>query len=167
MCLVRACCVGFLVNDIGPWLSHQIIIAFFSFMYSNSFMSFVIHMVSLVACVLVVYLALVVDRVIVGYHLLLQEMAPPTIMNTNPMVDLLSSRSLAQFVSQYPTKPLGANAPKRNLSCKVLCKYQKMRLTTIQCSRLGLAMCLLTTLIGYAKYNRVHNMAYIKDPTTC
>ncbi len=98
-------------------------------------------MVSLVACVLAMYLASIVDRVIVGYHLLLQEMAPPTIMNINLMVDLLSSRSFAQLASQYPTKPWGANAPKRNLSCKVLCKYQKMRLTTIQCSRLGLAMC--------------------------
>jgi hypothetical protein len=27
------------------------------------------------------------------------------------------------------------------LNCKVPCKYQKMCLTTIQCSRLGLAMC--------------------------
>ncbi len=139
--LCSSSCVGFLINDIAPWLSHQITIAFFSFMYPNSFMNFVIHMVSLVPCVLAMYSTLVVDRVIVGCRLLLQKMAPPPIMNTNHVVDLLSSRSLAQSASQYPTKPWGANPPKHNLNCKVPCKYQKMCLTTIQCSRLGLAMC--------------------------
>jgi hypothetical protein len=109
--------------------------------YRNSFMNFVIHMASLVACVLAMYLAFVVDRAIVGCHLLLQEMAPPPIMNTTPVVDLLSSRSPAQSASQYPTKPWGANPPKCNLNCKVPCKYQKMGLITIQCSMLGLAMC--------------------------
>jgi hypothetical protein len=39
--------------------------------------------------------------------------------------------------------------------------------TAIQCSMLGLAMCWLNTLIGYAKSGRVHNMAYIKDPIAC
>jgi hypothetical protein len=63
--------MGFFVNDIAPWLSHRITIAFFSFMYPNSFMSFVIHMVSLVACVLAMHLASVIDRAIVGCHLLL------------------------------------------------------------------------------------------------
>jgi len=62
-------------------------------MYPNSFMNFVIHMASLVAYILAMYSASVVDRAIVGCHLLLQEMAPPPIMNTNPVVDLLSSRS--------------------------------------------------------------------------
>jgi len=90
MCFVQACCVGFFVNDIAPWLSHQITIAFFSFMYPNSFMSFVIHMASLVACVLAMYSAFVVDKAIVGCRLLLHEVAPPPIMNTNPVVDLLS-----------------------------------------------------------------------------
>jgi carbon starvation protein CstA len=79
--------VGFFVNDIAPWLSHRITIAFFSFMYPNSFMSFVIHMASLV---LAMYSASVVDKAIVGCRLLLQEMAPPPIMNTNHVVDLLS-----------------------------------------------------------------------------
>jgi hypothetical protein len=88
-------------------------------------------MASLVACVLAMYLALVVDRVIMGYRLLLQEMAPPPIMNTNPMVDFLSSRSPAQFASQYLTKPWGANPPKHNWNCKVSCKYRKMRLIII------------------------------------
>ncbi len=96
MCFVRACCMGILVNDIAPWLSHQITTAFFSFMYLNSFMNFAIHMASLVACVLAMYSTLVVDRAIMGCRLLLQEMAPPPIMNTNPVVDLLSSRSPAQ-----------------------------------------------------------------------
>ncbi len=105
MCFVRTCCVRFFVNDIAPWLSHRITIAFFSFMYHNSFMSFVIHMVSLVACVLAMYLISVIDRVIVGRRLLFQEMVPPPIMNTNIVVDLLSSRSPAQSASQYPTKP--------------------------------------------------------------
>jgi len=76
MCFVRACCVGFFVNDITPWLSHQITIAFFFFMYPNSFMSFVIHMVSLVPCVFIMYSTSVINRAIVGCHLLLQEMAP-------------------------------------------------------------------------------------------
>jgi hypothetical protein len=109
MCFVRACCVRFFVNDIAPWLSHQITVAFFFFMYPNSFMSFVIHMASLVAFVLAMYSASVVHKTIVGCRLLLQEMAPPPIMNTNPVVDLLSSRSPAQSASQYPTKPWGAN----------------------------------------------------------
>jgi hypothetical protein len=32
---------------------------------------------------------------------------------------------------------------------------------------LGLAMCWLNTFIEYAKSDRVHKMAYIKDPTAC
>ncbi len=131
MCFVRACWVRFFINDIAPWLSHRITIAFFSFIYPNSFMSFVIHMASLVACVLAMYSALVVDKTIVGCRLLLQEMPPPPIMNTNHVVDLLSSRSPTQFTSQYSTKSWGGNPPKRNLNSKVLCKYQKMRLTTV------------------------------------
>jgi hypothetical protein len=98
-------------------------------------------MASLVAWVLAMYSTLVVDKVIVGCYLLLQEMAPPPIMNTNHVVDLLSSRSSAQLASQYPTKSWGGNPPKRNLNSKVPCKYQKMCLTVIQCSRLGFAMC--------------------------
>jgi len=104
MCFVRACWVGFFINDIAPWLSHRITIAFFSFMYPNSFMNFVIHLVSLVACVLAMYLASIINKSIMGCPLLFQEMAPPPIMNTNPMVDILFSRSSAQFTSQYPTK---------------------------------------------------------------
>ncbi len=126
--------MGFLVNDIAPLLSHQITIAFFSFMYPNSFMIFAIHMASLIAYVLAMYSASVVDRAIMGCHLLLQKMAPPPIMNTNPMVDLLLSRSPTQSASQYPTKPWGANPRKHNLNSKVPCKYRKMRLTAIQCS---------------------------------
>ncbi len=64
-----------------------------------------------------------------GCRLLLQEMAPPPIMNTNPVVDLLSSMSPAQFTSQYSTKPWGVNLRKHNLKCKVPYKYRKMRLT--------------------------------------
>ncbi len=141
MCFVQACCVGFFVNDIAPWLSHRITIAIYSFMYPNSFMSFVIHMASLVACVLAMYSACIIDRVIVGCRLVLQEMVPPPIMNTNPMVDLLSSRSMAQSASQYPTKPWGVNPPKRNLNYKLPYKYRKMRSIAIQCSMLRLAMC--------------------------
>jgi hypothetical protein len=110
-------------------------------MYPNSFMSFVIHMASLVACILAMYSTAVIDKVIMGCHLLLQEMVPPPIMNTNLVVDFLSSRSPAQSTSQYSTKFWGANPLECNLNCKVPCKYQKMHLTTIQCSRLGLAMC--------------------------
>ncbi len=141
MCFVRACGVGFFVNDIAPWLSHRITIAFFSFMYLDSFMSFVIHIASLVACVLAMYSASVVDKAIVGCRLLLHEVAPPPIMNTNPMVDLLSSRSPTQSTSQYPTTSWGDNPLRHNLNCNVPCKYRKMRFTAIQCSRLGLAMC--------------------------
>jgi hypothetical protein len=103
MCFVRTCWVGFFVNDIAPWLSHQINIVFFYFIYFNSFMSFVIHMASLVVCVLAMYSALVIDKMIVGcvicyskkwFHL----------MNTNPMVNFLSSRSSTQSASQYSTK---------------------------------------------------------------
>jgi hypothetical protein len=80
-------------------------------------------MVSLVACVLAMYSTSVVDKVIVGCHLLLQEMAPPPNMNTNHVLDLLSSRSLAQSASQYPTKSWGGNPPKCNLNSKMPCKY--------------------------------------------
>jgi hypothetical protein len=97
-------------------------------------------MASLVAYVLAMYSSFVIDRVIVGCCLLFQEMAPPPIMKRNPM-DLLSSGSPAQSASQYLTKPWGANPSKRNLNCKVPCKYQKLHLTAIQCSMLGLAMC--------------------------
>jgi hypothetical protein len=47
-------------------------------------------MASFVACVFALYSAFVVDNVIVGYRLQLQEMAPPPIMKTNLVVDLLS-----------------------------------------------------------------------------
>jgi len=52
------------------------------------------------------YSASVVDNAIVGSHLLFQEMAPLLIMQTNLVVDLLSSRSLPQFASQYPSTSL-------------------------------------------------------------
>jgi hypothetical protein len=58
-------------------------------------MNFVFHMVSLVAYILAMYSTSVIDKVIMGYRLLLQEIAPPPIMNINHVVDLLSSRSLA------------------------------------------------------------------------
>ncbi len=45
MCCVRAWWVGFLVNDIAPWLSHQITITFFCSIYPKSIINFVIHMV--------------------------------------------------------------------------------------------------------------------------
>ncbi len=104
MCFVWTCWVGLFVNDIASWLSHRITIALFFFMYFDSFMSFVIDMVSLFTCVFTTYSPLVIDKVIVGCLLLLQEMAPPPIMNIDHVVDLLSSRSLAQSASQYPTK---------------------------------------------------------------
>ncbi len=86
-------------------------------------MNFVIHMASLVACVLAMYSASIIDKAIMGCHLLLQEMATPPIMNTNLVVVLLSSRSSTQSTSQYLTKSLGGNLPKRNLNHKVPCKY--------------------------------------------
>ncbi len=130
MCFVRTCWVGLFVNDIALWLSHQITITFFSLIYPNFFMNFVIHMASLVACILAMYSASVIDKAIVGYRLLLQEMAPLPIMNTNPMVDLLSSRSLAQSASQCPTKSWVGNPLKHNLNCKVPYN-RKMRLIAI------------------------------------
>jgi len=123
MCFVCAWWVGFLVNDIAPWLSHQITIIFFSSMYHKSIINFVIHMASFVACVFAMYSAFVVDNAIVGCHLLLQEMAPPPIMKTNPMVDLLSSRSPPRSASQYPNNSLDGVAPNYNFICNVLCKY--------------------------------------------
>jgi len=67
MCFVQTFCVGLFVNDITPWLSHQITIPFFSFMYLNSFMNFVIHMASLITCVLAMYSASVIDKMIMSY----------------------------------------------------------------------------------------------------
>jgi hypothetical protein len=128
--------VGFFVNDIAPCLSHRITITFFFLIYPNSFMNFVIRMVSLVAYVFAMYSALVVDKAIMGCRSLVQEMAPLPIMNTNLMVDLLSSRSPAQSASQYLTKSWGDNPLKRNLNYKVPCKYRKMCLT--QSNVLGL-----------------------------
>ncbi len=94
-----------------------------------------------VACVFAMYSASMVDNVIVDCRLLLQEMTPPPIMKTNPMVDLLSSRSPPQSASQYPRTSLDGVPPNCNFICNVLCKYQKIRLTAIQCSVLGFAMC--------------------------
>ncbi len=88
MCFVHAWWVGFLVNDIAPWLLHRITIIFFSSMYLKSIINFVIHMASFVACVFAMYSASMVDNAIVGCRLLLQEMAPPLIMKTNHVVDL-------------------------------------------------------------------------------
>jgi hypothetical protein len=61
--------------------------------------------------VFAMYSASVVDNAIVGCCLLLQEMAPPPIMKTNPVVDLLSSRSPPQSASQYPSTSLDGVAP--------------------------------------------------------
>jgi hypothetical protein len=55
-----------------------------------------------------------VDNAIVGCRLLLQEMAPPPIMKTNPVVDLLFSRSPPQSASQYPSTSLDGVAPNCN-----------------------------------------------------
>ncbi len=58
-------------------------------MYPKSIINFVIHMASFVACVFAMYSASVVDNAIVGCRLLLQEMAPPPIMKTKPVVNFL------------------------------------------------------------------------------
>ncbi len=50
-------------------------------------------------------------------------MVPPLIMNTNHVVDLLSSTSLTQSTSQYFTISRGGNPLNRNLNCKVPYKY--------------------------------------------
>ncbi len=131
MCFVYAWWVGFLVNDITPWLSHRIIVTFFSSMYPKSIINFVIHMASFVACVFAMYSTSVVDNAMVGCHLLLQEMASPPIMKTNPMVDLLSSRSPPQSTSQYPNTSSDGVAPNCNLICNALCKYRKIHLMAI------------------------------------
>jgi hypothetical protein len=52
-------------------------------------------MAYLVACALAMYSASFIDKTIVDLYLLLQEMAPPPIMDTNPMVYLQYLRSLA------------------------------------------------------------------------
>ncbi len=64
-------------------------------------------------------------------------------MNTNLVVDLLSSRSQAQSALQYSTKPWGVNPSKHNLNCKIPYKYWKICLIAIQCSRLGLGHMLI------------------------
>ncbi len=117
--------------------------------------------------VFVMYSTSVVDNAIVDCCLLLQEMAPPPIMKTNPVVDLLPSTSPPQSASQYPNISLNGVALNYNFIYNVPYKYLKIHLTTIQCSMLRLAMCWLNTFIRYAKSNRVHNMTYIKDPTAC
>jgi len=79
------------------------------------------------------------------------------VSKTNPMVDLLSSRSLAQSTSQYLIISWGGSLSNHNLNCKVHYKFQKMCFTIIQCSKLGLAMCWLTLLIRYVKSDQVHH----------
>ncbi len=74
-----------------------------------------------VACMFAMYSASVVDNVIVGCRLLLQEMAPPPIMKTNLVVDLLSSKSPPQSASQYPSTSLDGVAPNCNFICNVPC----------------------------------------------
>jgi hypothetical protein len=114
--------VRFFVTDIAPWLSHRITITFFSFMYPNSFMSF--HPYGFLSSLHICHVFdFSCDKTIMGCRLLLQKMAPTPIMNTNLVVDLLSSRSSTQSASQYLTKSWGGNPSKCNLNCKVLCKY--------------------------------------------
>jgi hypothetical protein len=110
-------------------------------MHHKSIINLVIHIASFVAWVFAMYSASVVDNAIVGCRLLLQEMAPPPIMKTNHVVDLLSSRSPLQSASQYPSISLDSVALNCNFIYNVPCKYQKICLTAIQCSMLGLAMC--------------------------
>jgi hypothetical protein len=62
-------------------------------------------MASFVACVFAMYFASVVDNAIVRCRLLLQEMAPLSIMKTNPMVDLPFSRSPPQSASHIQELP--------------------------------------------------------------
>ncbi len=131
MCLVHAWWVGFLVNDIAPWLSHRITITFFSSMHPKSIINLVIHMASFVAWVLAMYSASVVDNAIVGCRLLLQKMAPLPMMKTNLVVDLLFSRLPPQSTSQYPSTSLDGVAPNCNFICNIPCKYWKICLTTI------------------------------------
>ncbi len=131
MCFVRAWWVGFLVNDIAPWLLHRINITFFSFMHHKSIINFIIHLASFVTCVFAMYFASVVDNAIVGYRLLLQEMAPPLIMKTNHVVDILSSRSPPQSASQYPSISLDGVPPNCNFICNIPCKYRNIHLMAI------------------------------------
>jgi hypothetical protein len=65
-----------------------------------------------------------------------------------------------------PTKSWGGIPHKCNLNCIMLTSIEKCAWSQSN-SRLGFAMCWLTTFIGYAKFGRVHNMTYIKDRTTC
>ncbi len=58
-------------------------------MHRKSIINLVIYMASFVAWVFAMYSAFMVDNAIVGCRLLLQEMAPPPMMKTNPVVDLL------------------------------------------------------------------------------
>ncbi len=132
MCFVRACWVGFFVNDIAPWLSHRITIA--SFISCTLFFHELCHPYGLLGSLRTchVYRPRLLTKRLWVCHLLLQEMPPPPIMNTNLMVDLLSSTSPTQSASQYSTKSWGGDPPKCNLNFKMPYKYRKMRLTTIQ-----------------------------------
>jgi hypothetical protein len=56
-------------------------------------------------------------------------MAPPPIMKTNLVVDLLSSRSPPQSTSQYPSTSLDGVAPNCNFTSKLV--GGKMSHTTI------------------------------------
>jgi hypothetical protein len=62
-------------------------------MHHKSIIKLVIYMAFFVAWVFAMYFASMVDNAIVGCRLLFQEMAPLPMMKTNPVVDLLSSRS--------------------------------------------------------------------------
>jgi hypothetical protein len=84
-------------------------------MYPKSIINFVIHMASFVACMFAMYSTSMVDNAIVGYRLLLQEMALLSIMKTNPVMDLLSSISPPQSASKYPSTSLDGVAPNYNL----------------------------------------------------
>ena len=93
MCLVLLEAIGCFSSLIAPWLSQLILIA--PVLTPSPLSSFLSHNASLTACAAAMYSASEVDAATVGCSLLLQLIAPPYMVNTHPVVDLLVSMSAA------------------------------------------------------------------------
>lgn len=91
--------VEFFAKKIALWLSQQIVI------YPTSKLilehNLFIQMASLEACIAPMYTASIVNIAATSCHLFIQLIAPPNIMKTYSLVELMLSMSLAQSKFAY------------------------------------------------------------------
>ena len=93
--------VVLVASAMALWLSHQMVVGWLG-LKPRSISKFHIQIASCVACVELMYLALVDESAGDVCALLLHESAAPAIINTYPLMDFQESISLAQSVSLKP-----------------------------------------------------------------